>query len=195
MYYELIILGRLMYAPYHGYLIMHVMSEMIGPWQKVSAGTLYPLLARLERQGLIQAQPLSDQSPPHRRTARTYAITNAGRARFHQLMLDIASSIGEYQRLFHLKVPHLEFLTRDEQLHVLEHYRDYCRAAIRHQDRVTRELEGRIGAAILPSSSETALVTRQGIEHGLATTRHMIAQWCAELSWVEQLLEHVPARR
>ena len=195
MYYELIILGRLMYAPYHGYLIMHVISEMIGPWQKVSAGTLYPLLARLERQGLIQAQALSDLTSPHRRTARTYAITDAGRARFHQLMLDIVSTIGEYQRLFHLKVPHLEFLTHDEQLQLLEHYRDYCRTAIRHQERVTRELEGRLGAATLPLSPEAHLATRQGIEHGLATTRHMTAQWRAELSWVEQLLDHVTARR
>src|SRR4029078_5446636 len=144
MYYELIILGRLMYAPYHGYLIMHVISEMIGPWQKVSAGTLYPLLARLERDGLIQAECISDHSPHKLRTARTYAITEAGRARFHELMLDIVSSIGEYQRLFRLKVPHLEFLSRDEQVQLLEHYRDYCRTAIRHQDRVTRELEGRL---------------------------------------------------
>ncbi len=79
MYYELIILGRLMYSPYHGYLIMHVISEMIGPWQKVSAGTLYPLLARLERDGLIQAQIVADHASLNRRTARTYAITDAAR--------------------------------------------------------------------------------------------------------------------
>src|SRR6266542_1875143 len=132
MYYELLILGFLMYAPYHAYLIMHVIDEMLGPWQKVSAGTLYPLLARLERDGLIESLAPQDTQAPSRRTARNYTITDAGRARFRELMLDMVSSVGEYQRLFHLKVQHLEFLPFDERLELLEHYRDYCRAAIRH---------------------------------------------------------------
>jgi hypothetical protein len=110
-------------------------------------------------------------------------------------MLGIVSSIGEYQRLFHLKVPHLEFLTRDEQVQLLEHYRDHCRTAIRHQERVTRELEGRLEEETIRPSTETELVTREGVENGLATTRHMTAQWRAELIWVEQLLEHLSARR
>jgi DNA-binding PadR family transcriptional regulator len=178
MYYELIILGRLMYAPYHGYLNMHVISEMIGPWQKVSAGTLYPLLAGLERDGLIRAQIVADDARSNRRTARTYAITDAGRARFYELMLDIVSSISEYQRLFRLKVPHLEFLTLDEQVQLLEHYRDYCRTAIRHQERITRELEGRLEEKTLQPSADAAQVTTAGITNGLAMTRHMTAQMC-----------------
>src|SRR6266508_2563707 len=195
MYYELIILGRLMYSPYHGYLIMHVIREMNGPGQKVSAGTLYPLLARLERDGLIQAQIVADHASLNRRTARTYAITDAGRARFSELMLDIVSSIGEYQRLFRLKVPHLEFLTSDEQMQLLEHYHDYCRTAIRHQERITRELEGRLEEKMLQPPVGAKPVTPAGITNSLATTRHMTAQWYAELAWVEQLLNDVVERR
>lgn len=195
MYYELIILGRLMYAPYHGYLIMHVINEMIGPWQKVSAGTLYPLLARLERDGLIQANVAAEPAPRNRRTARTYAITAIGRARFRALMLDSVSSIGEYQRLFHLKVPHLEFLSHGEQIQLLEHYHDYCRTAVRHQERVIGALEERLQAAPIRPSSETVLVTQEGIAYGLKTARHMTAQWRAELIWVEQLLEQVTSGR
>jgi DNA-binding PadR family transcriptional regulator len=187
MYYELLILGRLMYAPYHGYLIMHVIDEMIGPWQKVSAGTLYPLLGRLERDGLIESLSVEDAEASSRRTARSYAITDAGRARFRELMLDLVSSVGEYQRLFRLKVPHLEFLTFDEQMQLVEHYRDYCRAAIRHQERTNREFEGWLGGTMPYSPIEIGQGTRQGLEYAIITTRHMIEQWRAELDWVDQL--------
>jgi DNA-binding PadR family transcriptional regulator len=184
-----------MYAPYHGYLIMHVMSEMIGPWQKVSPGTLYPLLGRLEQDGLIQSSIESDTSVSSRRTAKVFTITDAGRSRFRELMLDIVSSIGEYQRLFYLKLPHLEFLSRDEQLQILEHYRDYCRIALRHQDRITRELEMRRGSTPTQAELDTGGVTAQGVSNGLLVTHHMRTHWELELTWVEQLIAQVMERR
>lgn len=193
MYYELVVLGRLMYAPYHGYLIMHVVSEMVGPWQKVSPGTLYPLLGRLERDGLIQSAPATDAHS--RRTAKVYTITDAGRARFRELMLDVVSSIGEYQRLFALKVPHLEFLTPDEQLQIVEHYRDYCRIALRHQERIIRELEAHRTTGMVAGTTEPGGVTAQGVSHGLLVARHMQASWQLELRWVDELIDHVTTQR
>jgi DNA-binding PadR family transcriptional regulator len=195
MYYELIILGRLMYAPYHGYLIMHVISEMIGPWQKVSAGTLYPLLGRLEHDGLIQATVDAGSDPSRRRTARVFMITDAGRARFRELMLDLVSSIGEYQRLFYLKVPHLEFLSSEEQMQLLEHYHDYCRAALRHQERITHELEARLNSFPEQPPPDTDGATQSGISNGLIITQHMLTHWQAELAWVDQLIADARERR
>lgn len=195
MYYELVVLGRLMYAPYHGYLIMHVVSEMVGPWQKVSPGTLYPLLGRLEHDGLIQSTPATGVASHGRRTAKVYTITDAGRTRFRELMLDVVSSIGEYQRLFALKVPHLEFLSPDEQLQIVEHYRDYCRIALRHQERITGELEAHRTTGMVAGAVEPDDVTSQGVAHGLLVTRHMQASWQLELRWVDELVEHVTARR
>ncbi len=51
--YELIILSLLMNGPLHGYLIAKITNDIIGPWAKVSNGTLYPLLAKLEKSGYI----------------------------------------------------------------------------------------------------------------------------------------------
>jgi len=195
MYYELIILGRLMYAPYHGYLIMHIINEMIGPWQKVSAGTLYPLLGRLEHDGLIQASVDVGSDPSRRRTARVFAITDAGRARFRELMLDLVASIGEYQRLFYLKVPHLEFLSYEEQMQLLEHYHDYSRAALRHQERITHELEARLHSFPGQPPPDTGGVTHSSISNGLIITRHMLAHWQAEVAWVNQLIADARERR
>ena len=52
--YELIILSLLMRWNAHGYLIASIINDMIGPYAKVSNGRLYPLLAKLEEQGLIE---------------------------------------------------------------------------------------------------------------------------------------------
>lgn len=191
MYYELVVLGRLMYAPYHGYLVMHVISEMIGPWQKVSAGTLYPLLSRLEKDGLIQVSMSEADGVSNRRTAKVFAITDAGRARFRELMLDIVSSIGEYQRLFHLKVPHLEFLSVYEQQQIIEHYCDYCRAALRHQQRITHELE----LSQSKTHGNTGGVTREGIANSLLIAHHLCTHWQTELRWVEQIFADNTERR
>jgi Transcriptional regulator PadR-like family len=51
--YELIILSLLMREPMHGYLIAKVTNDQIGPWARLSSGTMYTILARLEADGLI----------------------------------------------------------------------------------------------------------------------------------------------
>jgi hypothetical protein len=93
------------------------------------------------------------------------------------------------------KVPHLEFLTPDERVQLLEHYRDYCRAAIRHQERTTREFEGWLSGSIPASPVDEGLATREGVENAVATTQHVAAQWLAELAWVDRLLENVSKER
>jgi DNA-binding PadR family transcriptional regulator len=195
MYYELLILGRLMFGPYHGYMIISVLGEMVGPWQKVSSGTLYPLLARLERDGQIETADPAATEPAGRRTARTYRITDSGRARFHDLMLDITSSIGDYQRLFQLKVPHLEFLEPSERIQLIEHYRDYCRTAIRHREKNQRDMQGWLAELIAAGDTYTGIVTQSGLENALETITHMNEYWQTELAWADHLLKREIERR
>ena len=52
--YELIILSLLMRFSLNGYAIAKIANDIIGPWAKVSNGTLYPLLTKLEKAGLIE---------------------------------------------------------------------------------------------------------------------------------------------
>ncbi len=86
--YEFIILALLMRSPLHGYRIAKIASDQIGPWAKISSGTLYTILAKLERMGLIALEPQQERAGEGGRQSRTYAITEDGRLRFHQLMLD-----------------------------------------------------------------------------------------------------------
>ncbi len=50
--YELIVLSLLMRFPLHGYLIAQIANDTIGPWAKLSNGTLYPLLTKFRAPGL-----------------------------------------------------------------------------------------------------------------------------------------------
>src|SRR5260370_41725657 len=61
MYYELIILGTLMGGPFHGYLIVKIMQNVLGPYGKLSKGRLYPLLQQLEEGGVIVAVAVSEK--------------------------------------------------------------------------------------------------------------------------------------
>src|SRR5438067_2313377 len=130
--YELIILSLLMRFPMHGYLIAKIANDTLGPWAKVSNGTLYPLLTRLEQNGLITRAEGEQDSAQAERSARTFVITDEGRKRFHQLMMDTSSNIGDYQKIFHRKVSSLDLLQLRECLHLISHYINYCQACVLH---------------------------------------------------------------
>ncbi len=176
MYYELLILARLMYGPQHGYLIAKVASDMIGPWAKVSPGTLYPVLAKLVQAGFIGE--IGSQAAS-RRDPRAYAITAAGQAHFRELMLDTASNPGDYQRRFHLKVPSFEFVTAEERGQLLDHYTEYCRTAIHHLEKESRLL--------VEYGPDSGAISAAGIAAAVSMMAHQTAQWQSELTWIERL--------
>ena len=130
--YELIILSLLMREPIHGYLISKIINDIIGPVAKVSHGWLYPRLAKLEKEGLIVASLEGDAGKQGERQPRTYQITEDGRKRFYQLMMDTTSNPGEYSKFFWQKVSFLAYLHPAERLHLIDHYINYCQSHILH---------------------------------------------------------------
>src|SRR5438046_10662904 len=97
--YELIILSLLMSGPVHGYLIVKVMNDIVGPYTKMSHGRLYPLLARLEEDGLIVASSEPAGERAGGRNLRRVQITEKGRRRFHEVMMDTYYNPDESQKL------------------------------------------------------------------------------------------------
>lgn len=61
-----LVLVSLSDGPRHGYAIMADVEQFSG--QNLGPGTLYAVLARLERAGLVEALPLSDRRRPYRLT-------------------------------------------------------------------------------------------------------------------------------
>ncbi|HET8911610.1 MAG TPA: PadR family transcriptional regulator [Ktedonobacteraceae bacterium] len=178
--YELLILASLMYGPWHGYLIARIAHKMIGPWAKISPGTLYPLLARLEQNGLIETLPLGEGLHAQRQVHR-YAITSAGRHRFHTLMMDTSSNVGDYPRIFHLKVVHLHLLLPTERLYLIDHYINYCERTIFHR----RPKGGATPQKVYASADFfTAL---EDVLH------HLIRQEQEELAWAHCVREQAVA--
>ncbi len=179
--YELIVLSLLMRFPLHGYLIAQIANDTIGPWAKISNGTLYPLLTRLEQQGLITRVSDEQSSVQTEQQARTFLITDEGRKRFYQVMMDTSSNIGDYQRLFHLKVPYLDLLPSRERQHLLNHYINYCQACLlhikTHAENLEHELVGSKGT--YPLYKDLALQVMQ----------ERARLWQAEVDWTVQLGE------
>lgn len=75
---DLLILKTLGLGPLHGYGIGQRIEQFSGGVFRVTLGSLYPALQRLERAGFIDAEW---RTSDHNRRARYYEITRAGQRR------------------------------------------------------------------------------------------------------------------
>jgi DNA-binding PadR family transcriptional regulator len=185
--YELIILSLLMHQPLHGYLIAKITNDMIGPWAKISNGTLYPLLTRLEKAGLIITSPEGSEQQRGDRQLRTFMITEVGRKRFHQLMIDTSTNPGEYQKFFQMKVSHIEFLQPEERLFLFDHYINYCQTQILYMKSEAKDM-------IDDTTNQRYPMSPRRLELTLDMMQHFVEQWQAELDWVRRLRKQEIAR-
>lgn len=177
--YELIILSLLMRFPLHGYLMMKITNDQIGPWAKISSGTLSTILSKLEQTGLIAVLQQEGDGAHGDRRARTYTITEEGRKRFHQLMMDTSSNLGEYSKFFHHKMTYFDLLQPAERLLLVNHYMYYCQATVLHtqteMDSLVYELADHPNPAFL--------------ENLLRVMKHIVEQWQAEFEWARGIRE------
>ncbi len=177
--YELIILSLLMRFPIHGYLVMKITNDQIGPWARISSGTLSTILGKLEQIGLIAVLPQERDLARGDRRVRTFTITEEGRKRFHQLMMDTSSNLGEYQKFFHHKMTYFDLLRPDERVLLVNHYINYCQTTILHRqtemDSIVYELADHPNPAFL--------------ENLLRVMKHIVQQWQAELDWIRSIRE------
>ena len=175
--YELIILSILMREPAHGYLIASIINDIIGPYAKISNGRLYPLLSKLEELGMIVTVDRMFKTSKGERNVRSYEITDEGRERFHELMMDTTSNPGDYRQIFLQKVTVMRFLKPAERLYLIDHYSNYCQAHVLHLTAEGEDLQ--VGKHLSPAHLSATLKVMQ----------HMIEQWRLELEWVKSLRE------
>jgi len=179
--YELIILSLLMREPIHGYLISKIINDIIGPIAKVSHGWLYPRLSKLEEEGLIVASLEGDEEKKGERKLRTYHITEDGRKRFHELMMDTTSNPGEYSKFFWQKVSFLAYLHPAERLHLIDHYINYCQTHILHlKDQAKNLVEGKVQYHTMDISQ---------LEATLHVLRRSTSHWQVDLDYANSLRE------
>lgn len=142
---DLALLGLLSESNLHGYELKKRLREIMGPLSSVSFGSLYPALARLERDGLVVAVEVADspgssatipmtgslsgeaaafRAGPFRsvrgsRNKKVYAISPAGRLRLAELIADPSSD----ERSFNLKLAFCRWIEPEVRLSLLERRR------------------------------------------------------------------------
>ena len=78
---DLLILKAVSLGPQHGYGVLLRIEQITGSALSIEQGALYPALARLERQGLLDAEWGTSEN---NRKAKYYTLTAGGRRRLKE---------------------------------------------------------------------------------------------------------------
>jgi len=157
---EMAILGLLRRRPRHGYELKARLGEL--GFSKLSFGTLYPALRRLENRGLIEALRQSGRR-------KAYKLTPSGAEEFARIL---GSSDDEEDRRFNMRLAFFEYLEPNARLRTLKRRRNQLVARLRTGQ-----------AALHRSISEG-----QDDHYTAALLRHNIGTTEADIEWLDQLI-------
>jgi DNA-binding PadR family transcriptional regulator len=120
---ELAILGALKEKPMHGYELKKRLTYMLGHLWKISFGSLYPALKRLEaKQAIERAYTVKEKA----RNRYVYRITPGGERLFQELLTRVESNsdITDSDR-FSLRLVFFRYLDPEVRIRLLEKRRNY----------------------------------------------------------------------
>ena len=101
---DMIILRTLALEPMHGYGIGVRIEQISRGVFQVNAGSLFPALRRLERDGLIKGEWAATEN---NRRAKYYSLTAPGRARLKQGTRDWEAQSAAIARILHASMGEL----------------------------------------------------------------------------------------
>jgi DNA-binding PadR family transcriptional regulator len=174
--YELFLLGKVMERPWHGYEIHQVLNSVVGPARQVSWGTIYPLLQRLEKGGLVQRVPEPSDKDDGRGRQR-FAITAKGRQRFLQLMKAEARNDANYRETFRIKLGNFSRVDAETRRGILDRYLERLSSISAH----TKAMSG-----LVSQVAEMGEVERRNILLALAHDRFLAE---SEAKWIHGKLQ------
>ena len=166
---ELAILGLLKEQPMHGYQLSRELGESLGGFWRVSYGSLYPTLRRLERAGEVEA--VASEEATIGRRKQVYRITAKGEETFLQLLQEAPHDNQSEDQRFRVRLAFFRYLPPETRLRLLERRRAY--------------LENRLNSITDSLRSTRARVddyTLSLMEHGRADVE-------SDLAWVDGLIE------
>ena len=173
------ILGFLIDQPMHGYALKRALSPALAPEQRVNDGRLYPLLKKMEAEGLISGRVESRDRGPDRKVFRP---TELGRRAFAEWLE--GSEMEQDEVAYDFLIGH-PFLTK-------------CLFFRRLRPRaVVAKLEAQLG------ESESKLATFRRIREGMVARRVDpyriavldlgIAQQRQRIRWLKDMMREVEA--
>jgi DNA-binding PadR family transcriptional regulator len=172
---ELAILGLLKERPMHGYQLNRELSEQVGGLWRVSYGSLYPSLRRLERQGAITSEPGTGA-----RRKTVYAITPEGERLFLELLEETPQENQTEDARFRVRLAFFRYLPPETRVRLLERRR--------------QALETRLDdvKAHLRDAATTDDYQRALLDHARVGTETDIA-WLTDLIRTERLKYEITA--
>ncbi len=166
---ELAILGALKERPMHGYELKKRLTYLLGHLWKISFGSLYPALKRLEAKGAVErAYTVKEKT----RNRYVYRITPEGEELFNNLLVETRkdSEITDSDK-FSLRLAFFQYMEPEARLWLLEKRRNYL-------DERLREMEGMGKPRYRDSDSY-----RQGLY------RHRQELLQSDITWLDGLIE------
>jgi DNA-binding PadR family transcriptional regulator len=164
---ELAILGLLKERPMHGYQLSRELSESLGGFWRVSYGSLYPTLRRLEREGAVEAS-LEAEARGRRKT--TYVITEKGEKLFFELLQETPHDNSTEDTRFRVRLAFFRYLPPEARIGLLERRRAALEDRLHTMSvslRTTRERDDAYTLALM--------------EHGRSATE-------SDIAWLEGLI-------
>lgn len=166
---EMAILGALKEKPMHGYELKKRLSYLLGHLWKISFGSLYPALKRLEARNAVErAYTVKEKT----RNRYVYRITPQGEELFRQLLVDMrkSSEITDSDK-FSLRLAFFRYMEPEMRLWLLERRRSYL------ADRL-KEMGGAGKARFKESDS-----------YRLGLYRHRQELLQSDIAWLDELIE------
>lgn len=120
---ELAILGLLKEQPMHGYQLSRVLGEALGGLWRVSYGSLYPSLRRLERDGAIEAAKTDEATKTKGRRKTVYAITERGEQLLLELLQETPHEGQSEDARFRVRLAFFRYLPPETRIRLLERRR------------------------------------------------------------------------
>ncbi len=171
--YELFILSKLLHRPMHGYLIHTILNFAIGPSHRLSWGTLYPLMKKLECNGYIAAIDRGQKDP---RGKTRYRTTELGRTRLLALMKSRGRNANSSE-MFRIKLGCFGHLNLADRIATAKDYRSHLEQVITHSKAMMERVEQ--DPNLLAEERAFALL---GLENQKAVTEF-------EANWVDSLVQ------
>ncbi|MEO8475813.1 MAG: helix-turn-helix transcriptional regulator [Actinomycetota bacterium] len=164
---ELAILGLLKEQPMHGYQLSRELGYALGGFWRVSYGSLYPTLRRLEQSGAIE---VDGEQPAAGRRKHVYRITQQGEVAFLEMLQETPHDNSTEDTRFRVRLAFFRYLPPETRIRLLERRRT--------------TLEERLNT--ISDSLRTTRVrvddyTLSLMEHGRSATE-------SDLAWVDGLL-------
>jgi DNA-binding PadR family transcriptional regulator len=178
---ELAILGLLKEEPMHGYQLSRELGESLGSSWRVSYGSLYPTLRRLERDG--EVEPVGDDAARGGRRKRVYRVTDKGERAFLDLLQATPPDTSTEDTRFRIRLAFFRYLPPETRIRLLERRRAFL------EDRLSTLDDSRRTTRARADDYTLAL-----IEHGRHVTENDIA-WIDDLIATERTRSRTGATR